>query len=433
MSTQVLPWFAIAAALLGCLAATAVRALRDFSRHELEQICQRRQQPERFADILRSHEHVALGVEMIAAFLFVLVVACGTLWCWEELEFRLHPASGWLVAATIVVFGLILSVVVVWLPWSIARIAAARYLVYTWPLWKLLGKICQPLVWSARVVDTALQRLLGRPVATADEDAIGDEIRTIVNEGHREGLIEEDAREMIEGVIELGDAVVSQVMTPRTEMYMVQVNRPWDDLVNDVIDAGHTRVPAYEKSRDDVVGILYSKDLLPELAKDADEPRRPIRNLLRKPIFVPETMPVKDLLELFQRSRLHIAVVTDEFGGVAGLATIEDVLEEIVGEIADEYDPEAEAQIVKIDDDTCEAVGRAHVDKINAVMGFDLPESDDFDTIGGFVFAEFGRVPAAGESIVWNDSVRLTVLEATRRRVDRVRLERVRQESLEAV
>ena len=283
------------------------------------------------------------------------------------------------------------------------------------------------------LVDTVLQRLAGRPVTVADEDTIEDEIRTIVNEGHREGLIKEDAREMIEGVIELRDAVVSQIMTPRTEMYMVQVTRPWDDLVNDIIDAGHTRVPAYEKNRDDIVGVLYSKDLLPELAKDPDEPRRPIRNLLRKPLFVAETKSVKDVLELFQRSRTHIAIVLDEFGGVAGLVTIEDVLEEIVGEIADEYDPEAEEQIVKLDDDTCEAVGRTHVDKINAAMGFDLPESEDFDTIGGFVFAEFGRVPAAGESIVWNDSVRVTVLEATRRRVNRVRLERVRQESLEKV
>jgi magnesium and cobalt exporter, CNNM family len=433
VSTEVLLWFAIGAALVGCLAATAVRALRDFSRHELEELCQRRQHPERFADILRSHEHVALGVEMIATFLFALAVACGTLWCWEELEFRAHPASGWLLFITIVIFGLVLSVAMVWLPWSIARIAAARYLYYTWPLWKVLGQICQPLVWLARAIDTFLQRLAGRPVAAESQDAIEEEIRTIVNEGHREGLINEDAREMIEGVFELGDAVVSQVMTPRTEMYMVHVNRPWDDIVNDVIDAGHTRVPAYDRNRDDVVGILYSKDLLPELAKDPDEPRRPIRSLLRKPVFVPETITIKDALEQFQRSRTHIAIVLDEFGGVAGLVTIEDVLEEIVGEIADEYDPEAEEQIVKIDEDTCEAVGRTHVDKINAVMGFDLPESEDFDTIGGFVFAEFGRVPAAGESIVWRDSVRLTVLEATRRRVERVRLERIRKESLETV
>lgn len=433
MSTEALVWFAIVAALLGCLAATAVRALRDFSRHDLEELCQRRQQPERFADILRNHEHVSLGVEMIAAFLFALAVAAGTLWCWEELELRSNPASGWLLGATLVAFGLILSVVVVWLPWSIARIAAARYVYHSWPMWKFLGQVCQPLIWLARVVDTTIQRLAGRPATKANHDTIEEEIRTIVNEGHREGLIEEDAREMIEGVIELDDAVVSQIMTPRTEMYMVPINRPWDDVVSDIIDAGHTRVPAFERNRDDIVGILYSKDLLPELAKDPDESRRPIRDLLRKPLFVPETKSVKDLLELFQRSRTHIAVVLDEFGGVAGLATIEDVLEEIVGEIDDEYDPEAEQQIVKIDDDTCEAVGRAHVDKINTVMAFELPESEDFDTIGGFAFAEFGRVPAAGESIVWQETVRLTVLEATRRRVVRVRLERVRQESLETV
>jgi CBS domain containing-hemolysin-like protein len=139
------------------------------------------------------------------------------------------------------------------------------------------------------------------------------------------------------------------------------------------------------------------------------------------------------LLGLFQKTRTHIAIVLDEFGGVAGLATIEDALEEIVGEIADEYDPETEVKIVKIDDDTCEAIGRTHVDEINAMMGFELPESEDFDTIGGFVFAEFGRVPAVGESIVWQDAVRFTVLDATRRRVNRVRLERVRQQSLEAV
>jgi CBS domain containing-hemolysin-like protein len=180
-----------------------------------------------------------------------------------------------------------------------------------------------------------------------------------------------------------------------------------------------------------VVGILYSKDLLPELAQCADEPRRPLAALLRKPLFVPETKPVDDLLKLFQKSRTHIAVVLDEYGGVSGLVTIEDALEEIVGEIDDEYDQQPEVEIRKIDDDSCEALGRAHVDEINEIMRFALPENEDFDTIGGFVFAEFGRVPTAGESLTWQDSVRVTVLEASRRRVNRVRLERVRKESLE--
>jgi CBS domain containing-hemolysin-like protein len=212
---------------------------------------------------------------------------------------------------------------------------------------------------------------------------------------------------------------------------MIQLATPWDEAVEMIIDSGHTRVPVYDKTRDDIVGLLYSKDLLPELAKSPDEARQPLQDLLRKPLFVPETKPVDDLLQLFQKSRTHIAVVLDEYGGVSGLVTIEDVLEEIVGEIDDEYDQKSEAEIRKIDDDTCEALGRAHVDQINALMDFDLPEEEEFDTIGGFVFAEFGRVPAAGESITWRDSVRVIVLEASRRRVNRVRLERVRQESLE--
>jgi CBS domain containing-hemolysin-like protein len=238
---------------------------------------------------------------------------------------------------------------------------------------------------------------------------------------------------MIEGVIELGDANVSHIMTPRTDIHMVQINTPWDEVVESIIESGHTRVPVYDKSRDDIAGILYSKDLLPELAKSSNDPPRALPQLLRKPLFVPETKPVDELLKLFQKSRTHIAVVLDEYAGVSGLVTIEDVLEEIVGEIDDEYDQEAEASIRKVDEDACEVLGRTHIHEINEVMAFNLPENADFDTIGGFVFAEFGRVPAAGETITWQDAVRVTVLEASRRRVNRVRLERIRKELLEAV
>jgi CBS domain containing-hemolysin-like protein len=290
-----------------------------------------------------------------------------------------------------------------------------------------------PLVWVAMAIDALLHRAAGRDPQQPDEESIEEEIRTIVSEGHREGLLEEEAREMIEGVIELGDAVVSHIMTPRTELHMIQLDTPWDEVVESVIECEHTRVPVFDRTRDEIVGILYSKDLLPELAKPPAEPRPRLTDHLRKPLFVPETKPVTDLLRFFQKSRTHVAVVLDEFGGVSGLVTIEDVLEEIVGEIDDEYDQKSEEEIRKIDDDVCEALGRTHVDEINTVMGFDLPENEDFDTVGGFVFAEFGRVPAVGESLTWRDTVRITVLEASRRRVNRVRLERIRKESLEAV
>ncbi len=425
-------WLAAASLVAACISAIAARSLHSFSRHELEQICQQHENPERFADILRDHERVALGVEMFVAIFLAFSLSSGMLWCW--LESADTDSQPWLVlVATAIVLGQIAAITTVWLPWSVARVGAARFLYSTWSVWSFAGKLAAPLVWGAGIVDRMLHRVAGRSPSEPSEESFEEEIRTIVSEGHREGLLEEEAREMIEGVMELGDAVVSNIMTPRTDMHMIQADTPWDEIVETLIEWGHTRVPVYGNSRDEIIGILYSKDLLPELAKPAGEKRRPVDEMLRKPQFVPETKPVDDLLNLFQKSRTHIAVVLDEFGGVSGLVTIEDVLEEIVGEIDDEYDQKSEEEIRKIDDDTCVAVGRAHVDDINSVMSFDLPENDDFDTIGGFVFAEFGRVPAVGETITWQDSVRLTVLEATRRRVNRVRLERVRQESLEAV
>ena len=164
---------------------------------------------------------------------------------------------------------------------------------------------------------------------------------------------------------------------------------------------------------------------MPELATGDSQSRTPLRDLLRKPLFVPETKAVDDLLEMFQQLRTHIAVVLDEYGGVSGLVTIEDVLEEIVGEIVDEYDPEQVAEIEQLDGRTCEALGRVHVDEVNEAMGVELPDDGDFDTIGGFVFTELGRVPQPGEAIVWQDKVRISVLEASKRRIDRVRIERL--------
>jgi CBS domain containing-hemolysin-like protein len=432
VNADALLWLSIFGLAAACLTAIAARSLHSFSRSELEDICQSNQSPERFADILKHHDRVALGVEMFVMVFVGLSLAAGMLWIWQtQAADAVNPWLTFSIAA--IVLGQLAAITTVWLPWSIARIAAARFLYSTWPLWSFVGMLAEPLVWAARGVDALLHRVAGRAPQEATEESFEEEIRTIVSEGHREGLLEEEAREMIEGVMELGDANVSHIMTPRTDINMIPLNTPWEEVVEGVIDSGHTRVPVYGSSRDEIVGILYSKDLLPELAKSADQPPKPLGELLRKPLFVPETKPVDDLLRLFQKSRTHIAVVLDEFGGVSGLVTIEDVLEEIVGEIDDEYDQKAEVQIRKIDDDTCEALGRTHVDEINSVMGFDLPENEDFDTIGGFVFAEFGRVPAVGESITWQDAVRVTVLEASRRRVNRVRLERVRQQSLEAV
>ena len=327
---------------------------------------------------------------------------------------------------------MVLTVSATWLPWAVSRLSAERFLYHTWPLWKVLALLAAPLIWGAKLVDTMLHRLAGRVPQSVDEETIEEEIRAIVTEGHREGLLEEDAREMIEGVIELGDADVSEIMTPRTDMHMLSVAMPWEEMVADVIEAGHTRIPVYDANRDDIIGILYSKDLLPELATGDHDSRTPIRELLRKPVFVPETKPVDDLLQMFQQLHTHIAVVLDEYGGVSGLVTIEDVLEEIVGEIVDEYDAEVEQEIQRLDENTCEALGRTHVDVINETMRLDLPDDGDFDTIAGFVFTKLGRVPLVGDTLIWQDLVKIEVLEASKRRIERVRIERLGRGHLES-
>lgn len=412
-------------------ARSGIRSLRDFSRHDLEEICRRRGNPDRFSQVLRGHDAVALAVQMVVDLATAVTIVAGYLWVggrWP-VAVATWPAA----VATALGLGVLLTVTTTWTAWAAMRLFAEEFLYHTWPVWRALKTVAFPLVGGARLVDTALHRLTGRPQAFPDEESIEEEIRTIVSEGHREGLLEEEAREMIEGVIELDDADVSEIMTPRTDMQMLQVDLPWDQLIADAIEAGHTRIPVFDKNRDDIVGLLYTKDLLPELATSDPESRTPPRQLLRKPVFVPETMPLDDLLRMFQKMRTHIAVVLDEYGGVSGLVTIEDVLEEIVGEIVDEYDEEEEAEIEPIGPDACVALGRTHVDEINEALGIELPDDGEFDTIGGFVFSELGRVPQPGESLVWQDQVQIQILEATKRRIDRVRIERLHNGQLEGV
>jgi CBS domain containing-hemolysin-like protein len=421
VSPDVVFWLAVAGLVLTCLAGVGARSLAEFSRHELAEICRRRNALDRLGQIIRRHDQAGLAAETLQVIAAVAVIASAAFWV--RLELRAHASLGWiLLAATVAVGAPVLLAVEIWIPRAVARLWAAPLLYYTWPLWRAVGLLMAPLVWGARFVDTVFHRVAGRMPEVPDEESFEDEIRTIVTEGHREGLLEEDAREMIEGVIELGDVVVSEIMTPRTDMVSMPLSLSWQEMLQFVVRVRHTRIPVHENNRDDIIGILYTKDLLPELAKGPDEPRTPWKSLLRAPWFVPETKPVDDLLQEFQQTRNHMVVVLDEYGGVSGLVTMEDVLEEIVGEIIDESDKDLVDGIREIDHRTAEALGKVHIDEINERLALDLPDDGDFDTIAGFVFTELGYVPVVGEQLVWQN-VRLTVLEATRRRIERVRLE----------
>ena len=431
MTPRVLFWSSLLALLAVTIAKVAVRALRDFSRHDLEDICRRRGKPEMFTDILQEHEQVGLGIDMLATLAMGVALALSV--AWMGANWKLAIMENWQpILFSGLVAGLVLAICTVWVSRAVARVFAEEFLYHTWPAWRGMAFIARPLSSGANLIDVAMHRLGGRQLHGDEDERIEEEIRAIVSEGHREGLLEEEAREMIEGVIDLGDADVAEIMTPRTDLNMLSIHLEWESLIAAAIDTGHTRIPIYDKNRDDIVGILYTKDLLPELATGDADSRTPIRDLLRKPVFVPETKPVNDLLQMLQKMRTHIAVVLDEYGGVSGIVTIEDVLEEIVGEIVDEYDEEVADEVRKIDDDTCEAPGRTHIDEINELLNIELPEDGDFDTIGGFVFSELGRVPLVGESLVWQERVEIQVLEASKRRIEKVRIGRVQDDQRES-
>ena len=416
--------FAIGACglVLTCLAAIGADSLAEFSRRRLEEICQRRKNPDRLGEVLRCYRNAGFAAETLQVLGTALFIGAAALWIWQEPA--PGPPPGWpLLVTTLVVGFLVLLAVEVWLPWAVARLWAAPIVYYTWPGWRAASLGLYPLVLGGRGVNAVMHRLAGRPLEESAGETFEEEIRTIVTEGHREGLLEEDAREMIEGVIELGGVQVSQIMTPRTDMLSLPVSKSWDEVIEFAIQAEHARIPVYNKTRDDIVGILFAKDLLPEVAKPPGERVQPWSKLLREPYFVPENKPVDVLLQEFQATRHHIAIVLDEYGGVSGLVSLEDVLEEIVGEIVDEYDEALVEGIREVGEGVAEAMGRVHVDELNERLGISLPEDRDFDTIGGLVFSELGHIPAPGEQIQY-DGVRITVLDATSRRVERVRIEK---------
>jgi CBS domain containing-hemolysin-like protein len=416
MNADVIFWIELASILVVCFASLGARAFRDFSRHDLAEITQRKGRLELLTEILRYHDRVALSAESLQVFGTALLAAALTTDLWNR-----DPRPDSTFWITLGLLSAILLVGQLWIPWALSRLGAAFFLYHTWRIWQIIHAFLKPLGWCARFVDTFLHRLAGRKPQVNDEATFEHEIRTIVTQGHREGLLEEDAREMIEGVIELGDATVSEIMTPRTDMISMPVSLSIQEAVQFAIETAHSRIPVHDETRDDIVGVLYVKDILPILAKGTQD-RTTLAEILRKPCFVPETKPVDALLQEFQRTHNHMAVVLDEYGGVSGLVTFEDALEEIVGEIVDEYDPDLVEEIKRIDHTTTEALARAHIDEINQQLGLHLTEEGDFDTIGGYVFSELGYVPTAGEELL-RDNVRITVLDATPRRIERVRIQ----------
>lgn len=242
-----------------------------------------------------------------------------------------------------------------------------------------------------------------------------EEIQELMNAGEEEGLINEQENQMIRSIFTLGDTVVREIMVPRTDMACVNVEAGVKEVLSAIIACGHSRIPVYEGTVDNIIGLIYAKDLLKYWGMEASAVV--LKKIIRSPYFIPESKNLEELLHEFKKKRVHIAIVIDEYGGTSGLVTIEDLLEQIVGDIQDEYDLEEE-WLVEQSDGSVIVDARLPIEELEEYFQIDV-EREKFDTVGGLIIYLSGRIPCSGEKVD-NGHIHMTVLEADERRISKV-------------
>ena len=408
--------------LLLTLGATTTIALRGASRARFGDLLQRlgRHEPvERLAVVREQLALVAAIVRTTCSLALVLLVL-------HVLEGESYFEAWWPTYAetarylTAFVGALLLILVFgVAIANALARYLGDRVLTRFVPVAYLLLRLLSPAVWFLQLGDGFVRRLAGVPKksATSASDEFEQEILDVVTNGEIHGAVDEEEKDMIESVIELRDTTVQQIMTPRTEIVALEGTASLTEVKQLIRTEGHSRIPIHDDTIDSIVGVLYAKDLLHVEGADEFRPGE----LMRKAFFIPETKPLRDLLHEFQENKVHIAIVLDEYGGTAGLVTIEDILEELVGEITDEYEPDEPATLQRIDEHTVEVDARMRVEEINDELELTLPESDDYETIGGLMFTSLGTIPPVGAELQVAD-VEMRVISAEARKINRIRL-----------
>ena len=281
----------------------------------------------------------------------------------------------------------------------------------------VLSIILTPVVYCLIFISRFVGRVLGVNMTSPQLMITEEDIISFVNVGNAEGIIEEDEKEMIHSIVTLGETSAKEVMTPRTSMLAFEgaktINEVWDEIV----DNGFSRIPIYEETIDNIIGILYVKDLMEHIKNN--ELDIPIKQFIRSAYFVPETKSIIEILKEFRGLKVHIAMVLDEYGGVVGLVTIEDLIEEIVGEIRDEYDDEEESFYKKIADNEYEVDAMTDIETINKDLELNLPISEDYESLGGLIVTTTGKICEVGDE-VQIDNIYLKVLEVDKMRVSKV-------------
>ena len=283
------------------------------------------------------------------------------------------------------------------------------------PFFKFLMTIMTPVIFIINLFSRGVMRLMRVDPDAATKAMTEEELRTIVDVSHEDGVIESDEKEMIYNVFDLGDATAKDIMVPRVHVTFADVDSTYDELIDIFREDKFTRLPVYKDSLNNIVGIINMKDLL-LYDKDTEFV---IDNFLRKPHFTYERKSISDLLVEMKDSTFNIAIVLDEYGDMAGLITLEDILEEIVGEIHDEYDEKEDELVQKINDREYIIEGSMHLDDVNDHLHTEL-DSEDYDSLGGFIIEHLDRLPVAGDEVITEEGIRLVVEKLDKNRIEQV-------------
>lgn len=419
-----IPSLVAAGVLLGLnlYVSTLAYALRAYSRARLAERLPE-QDNRAWLDWLDEHESAAQMATSLTRLLFNFGIVLFVIdWHFETSQSTAAIGATTLLPPVAGTLG-VLAITNIGIAHALAFYAGEAILARSLNVIRIVYLLLWPIMQLLRGVEFVVRRLLGISEVTAEEETerAEEEILDAVSEGKALGAVDEEQEDMIEAIFALHDTVVSAIMTPRTDIVALESNASYDQVRECVIEAGHSRIPVFEETLDAIVGVLYVKDLV--RLTDRDEFK--METMLRSVPYVPETKTIDALLRDFRQRRIHMAIVLDEYGGTAGLVTIEDILEEVVGEIDDEYDASTPPPINRLDADTLEVDGRVHVSEVNEELDLDnghgLPEDGDYETIGGFVFTRLGKIPGPGEKVE-HENISVTVLSAEPRRINRLRI-----------
>jgi putative hemolysin len=401
--------------VLAAMAASAETSLTSISRVRLRQLVE--QNVPQAIVIERLHRDPNAYLSTILIVNTVAIIVASSTATLLALHLYQERVAEWAVS---LVLSLIVLVACEITPKTLAlqraeRVALRMARLVAWATW-----VMRPVVFVLTAVTRLILRMMGGKAQVRGPFVTEEELKMLVSVGEEEGVLEEEEREMIHGIFEMGDMRVRELMVPRTDLVAIEVHEPVEKAVELVTKHGHTRIPVYEGNLDHIVGVLYAKDLLRAVVRGE---QKGLREIARKPYFTPESNKVQDVLRDLRKNRVHMAIVVDEYGGTAGAVTIEDILEEIVGPIQDEYDIGEEDEIQFISPNEVVLDGRVSVDDVNELLKLNIA-ADDYDTIGGYVLNQLGAAPKVGATLKLGDAeLRVEAVQGTRIKKVRIKSE----------